>query len=140
MMKDKQLDEYPEGLQFAGRHIVKFVNQYGSGLAVTQPTMIDQIKSVLSDLGVDSKKGENTYYLYVKMLMYIYTYLHIRLHRCKHVKQFIYIYIYMLMNKKVYIYIYTDAYIIIYIYIYVYLFIYIYRYLPEIFLLPPCMT
>jgi hypothetical protein len=61
-MKNKQLDDHPEGVQFAGRrHITKFSNQYGSGLAITQPTMIDQIRSVLSYLGVDLSKHEDKY-------------------------------------------------------------------------------
>jgi hypothetical protein len=53
-MKEIELDEHPERIYFAGRLVKKFSNIYGTGLAVTQPSMHTKIQDSLHSLGVDT--------------------------------------------------------------------------------------
>jgi hypothetical protein len=59
-MKDKELADCPDGIDFAGKHIQLFDNEFGTGLALTQPSMHLQIKKNLEELGVEIT-GEMTY-------------------------------------------------------------------------------
>jgi hypothetical protein len=59
-MKNKELADCPDGIDFAGKHIESIDNEFGVGLALTQPSMHDQIKQNLEQLGVEFS-GEMTY-------------------------------------------------------------------------------
>jgi hypothetical protein len=56
-MKVQQLDDHPEGIDFAGRLITPFKNKYGKGFALTQPNMHAKITEYLKELGVDMSEA-----------------------------------------------------------------------------------
>ena len=52
-MKDKELDEHEEGIDFAGRLIKNVSNEYGTGIALTQPSMHTKIQEFLKEMRED---------------------------------------------------------------------------------------
>jgi hypothetical protein len=58
-MKVRQLDDHPEGIDFAGRLIKPFVNKYGQGYALTQPSMHTKITECFEELGFKIKEEVN---------------------------------------------------------------------------------
>ena len=52
-MKDKELDEHEEGIDFAGRLIKNVSNEYGTGIALTQPSMHIKIQEFLKEMRED---------------------------------------------------------------------------------------
>jgi hypothetical protein len=51
-MKVQQLEDHPKGIDFAGRLIKPFLNQYGKGFALTQPRTVIKITECLEGMGV----------------------------------------------------------------------------------------
>lgn len=52
-VKENELDDHPEGIDFAGRVIEIILNIYGTGLALTQPSMHTKIGESLQTMGAD---------------------------------------------------------------------------------------